>query len=126
MMRTGVRGSLLLLLVLAAGVALGDWYGRRGLVPPSPSPMEPTRMMHVFDRELGLDSAQHAAVAAVLARRQAAIDSAWRTLRPGVRAAVDSAQMEIFRVLRPDQQAKFMELLRTAHPASRSIADSMR
>ena len=117
-----VRGAFLLVIVLAAGVALGIWYERHALASAAAgSPMEPARMMEVFDRELGLDSAQHAGVARVLAQRQAQIDSAWSALRPAVRAAVDSTQMEIAILLRPDQRAKFMKLLSVSHPQPRGM-----
>ena len=45
-----------------------------------------------------------------------AIDAAWRAVRPGVQAAIDSSQMEIVNVLTPEQQVKYMELVRVAHP----------
>lgn len=112
-----MRGSLLLAAVLGAGLLIGFQFGRtrpRG-VAPAQNAMDSATMMRAFDRDLSLDSAQHAGIAAVLGRRQAGIDSAWRALQPNVRAAMDSTQMEIVAILRPDQRSKFLALLRRAH-----------
>jgi len=112
-----LRGSALLAAVLAIGIAIGFQFGRRRTWDEG-SPrhaMDSATMMNTFDRELSLDSSQHAKIAAVLQRRQAGIDSAWQALQPGVRAAMDSAQMEIVSVLRPVQREKFLTLLRSAH-----------
>jgi hypothetical protein len=117
-----LRGSILLLAVFAAGVTIGAVYERRMVAAPgSGSPMDPANVMKVLDRDLRLDSAQHASINAILTRHQATIDSTWRAMQPNMRAAIDSTQMEIATVLRADQQAKFIELLRIAHPMPRAI-----
>jgi hypothetical protein len=74
---------------------------------------------HVMDRlndHLGLDSAQHKAIAAILARRQGTIDSTWHAMQPHVRAMLDSTLHEIAGVLRPDQMAKLRKIEETMHP----------
>ena len=112
-----VRGSLLLTAVLAVGIVIGFEFGRNrapGIAGPRHA-MDSATMMQKFDRDLTLDAAQHAGIAAVLGRRQAGIDSAWRALQPNVRAAMDSTQMEIVGFLHPDQRDKFLVLLRSAH-----------
>lgn len=38
------------------------------------------------------------------------------TLAPRVRAAIDSTQMEVIDVLRPDQRARYLEIMRVSHP----------
>ena len=112
-----MRGSLLLAVVLAAGLLIGFQFGRTRprAMTPAQNGMDAATMMRVFDRDLSLDSAQHANIAAVLARRQAGVDSAWRALQPNVRAAMDSTQIEIVSMLRPDQRKKFLALLHRAH-----------
>lgn len=112
-----MRGSLLLAAVLSAGLLIGYQFGRARQqgVSPASNIMDSAAMMRAFDRDLSLDSAQHAGIAAVLGRRQAGIDSAWRALQPNVRAAMDSTQMEIVGYLRPDQRRKFLALLNRAH-----------
>jgi hypothetical protein len=113
------RGVLWVLVAVGGGFAIGVVFERDRGRAVSASAMDPANVMHVLDSRLALDSAQHAAVVAVLARRQAAIDSAWKVLQPGIRGAVDSSQMEIVRVLRPDQAARFLELIRSSHPPPR-------
>jgi hypothetical protein len=110
------RGVLWLVVTVAAGFVAGVVFERQRGPAVSASPMDPGNVMHVLDKNLALDSTQHAAIVAVLARRQTAIDSAWKTLQPGIRAAVDSSQMEIVRVLHPDQVARFLQLIRSSHP----------
>jgi hypothetical protein len=112
-----MRGSLLLAAVLGAGLVIGFQFGRTRprAMSPAQNAMDSATMMRAFDRDLSLDSAQHASIAAVLGRRQAGIDSAWRALQPNVRAAMDSTQMEIVAILRPDQRRKFLALLHREH-----------
>jgi hypothetical protein len=115
------RGVLWVLVAMGGGFVSGVVFERqRGQMAPA-SAMDPANVMHVLDSKLTLDSAQHAGVAAVLARRQAAIDSAWKILQPGIRAAVDSSQMEIVRVLHPDQVARFLQLIRSTHPPTSGV-----
>lgn len=112
-----MRGSLLLAAVLGAGLLIGYQFGRTRpqRVTPAHNAMDSAAMMRALDRDLSLDSAQHAGIAAVLGRRQAGIDSAWRALQPNVRAAMDSTQVEILGYLRPDQRQRFLALLHRAH-----------
>lgn len=112
-----VRGSMLLAAVLVVGMVIGFEFGRNrpSTVARPRHAMDSATMMQTFDRDLELDSAQHARIAAVLGRRQAGIDSAWRTLQPNVRAAMDSTQMEIIGILRTDQRDRFLALLRGSH-----------
>jgi len=114
-MRPQVRGAALLLVALAVGLFAGMGI-ERARMSRRLSPMDRSALMASLDRTLALDSAQHAAIEAVLARHQAALDSAWRTVQPGVHAAIDSSQMEIVALLRPEQRRKFAELIRVSHP----------
>ncbi len=115
MMPARVRGWLLLAVVFIAGGAVGYAIGRRPSSRPVTNPMEPHAFVERLNGELGLDSAQRASITRILTRRQSAIDSAWRVLQPAVRATIDSAQMEIVNVLRPDQRPRYLKLLRRAH-----------
>src|SRR5688572_30824362 len=88
MLPAWLRGTSLLAVTLAAGVALGVSYERRRTSEP-----EAAGTHHLMGRlhdELGLDQAQRDAIAGILARRQGALDSTWHTLQPHVRAALDS------------------------------------
>ena len=114
-----LRGSLVLALVLLSGIALGIAIERARATGGADHAMDPVVLMRALDRELVLDSAQRTAIAAVLVHRQGAIDSAWRGVRPAMRAAIDSSQMEIVNILRPEQRARFLELVRSAHPGMR-------
>jgi hypothetical protein len=111
-----VKGTLLLAVTLSTGVVIGVGYERRR----APA-HEAAGMHHLVSRltdELRLDSAQQEAIAAILARRQGTVDSTWHTLRPHVRATLDSTLREIVGVLRPDQMAKYRRMVETAHPGA--------
>jgi len=108
-----LKGTSLLAVALAAGIALGVSYERRRL-----SAHEATGAHHMMDRlhdELGLDSQQRQMIAAILARRQGALDSTWHTLQPHVRATLDSAHQEIVDVLRPEQVVKYRQIVELRH-----------
>jgi RNA polymerase sigma-70 factor (ECF subfamily) len=70
----------------------------------------PHDVMEHFTRELWLDAAQQTAIAAILARRQGAVDSTWHALQPHVRETLHLTLQEILPVLRPDQLAKFRRM----------------
>ena len=115
MISAPTKGWLLLAAFFIAGAAVGIAIGRTRATPTSSNPMEPHAFVQRLSGELALDSAQRASITRILARRQGAIDSAWRALQPAVRATMDSAQMEIVAVLRPDQRARYAQLVRAAH-----------
>jgi hypothetical protein len=113
------RGTLLLAAVFLLGGGVGydigrSPHGRAAAV----NPMEPHTFVKRLTRDLNLDSSQSAAILAVMLRRQAEIDSAWRALRPTVRATIDSTQREIVATLRADQRQRYMKLFQTAHAAT--------
>lgn len=111
-----LRGTLVLAVTLAAGVIIGVQYQRSR--PPAHDGSGPAAhyLQRHFARELDLDSAQQQAVAAIIARRQEAVDSAWHRLEPHVRATMDSAHREIRALLRPDQAEKYHRMVAQHHP----------
>ena len=112
-----VRGTLLLAVTLAAGVGIGVAYERHRTAAHEAVGMGAHDAMHHFIRELDLDSAQQTAIAQILARHQAEVDSTWHAVQPHVRATLDSTLQEIEAVLRPDQLAKYRKMMQAAHPA---------
>ena len=110
-----LKGSAVLLVTLVAGVTIGITYERQHQRQVE-VPMDAEHVMHHLHTDLGLDSAQQAAIAAIFARRQGAVDSAWHTMQPRMRSALDSTHAEIMKVLRPDQVAKFRKLVGAMHP----------
>ena len=123
MIPSAVKAFLVLLAVLAAGFVIGRPYERRTVAQASASPMSPDNVMRVLEQQLALDSAQRAQIRAILSRRQSAIDEAWRSVQPSVRAAVDSSQMEIVNVLKPEQRTKFLLLLHRSHPTPAALQE---
>lgn len=106
--------------VLALGIALGIVADRRWLVPaPASLAVDPMTsadaLIAVMRREVGLDDAQTRTVRQILARHQESVDSAWRAVRPNVHRAIGSAQMEIAMVLRPEQRARYLRWVQSAH-----------
>lgn len=110
------KGTVLLLCVFLAGGVAGFAVGRMPRVRTvATNPMEPHAFVDRLQSELQLDAAQRAAILAIMTRRQGTIDSAWRALQPSVRATIDSAQMDIVRVLHPDQRTRYLQLVDAAH-----------
>lgn len=130
MTSTWLRATLLLALTFVLGGVVGFELGRGMRTSPTmatTNPMEPHAFVDRLGRDLNLDANQRTAIVAILTRRQSSIDSAWRALRPSVRATIDSAQAEIVGVLHPDQRGRYMALARAAHGAmmdSAARADS--
>jgi hypothetical protein len=111
-----LKGALILVITLMAGVMLGASYERRRGSTHSVSSMDTHHVIDHLERELALDSAQHRAIAAIFARHQRTIDSSWHAVQPHVHAALDSTLREVAAVLRPDQIAKYREMLHERHP----------
>jgi hypothetical protein len=116
MVPTWVKGTLLLAGTLTAGVVIGVSYERSRTPVHEAAGMASHDVLHHFTRELGLDSTQQGAIAAIFARRQGVVDSTWHAVRPHVRATLDSAHHEILRVLRPEQAERFRKMVAARHP----------
>ena len=109
------KGTLVLLLTLAAGVAIGVSYERRREPPHETTHADADHLVRHLERALDLDPKQRDTVAVILARRQGVIDSAWRAMQPRVHATLDDASREIMVVLRPEQAARFRRLVGAHH-----------
>lgn len=109
------RAAALLTVTFAAGAMAGVAYDRHVARVHQSPPADARQLLTHLERELQLDSAQRTAVAAILARHQRVVDSAWRSLQPHVGATLDSVHREVFAILTPEQQARFLSLMRTMH-----------
>lgn len=117
-----LKGTLLLTATLAAGVAIGVVLERQRAPRLDAAQVQTHHVMRQLQRHLDLDSSQHAAIVAILARRQRAMDSTWHAVLPPVRAAMDSTHLAIAAVLRPDQLAKYREMVESMHGGAMSPA----
>ena len=109
-------GALILALTFAAGAAAGVGYDRHMSSARTTPPMDEKHVLQHMQLLLGLDSAQTAAIATILAHHQHAVDSSWHAMQPQVRANLDSTLRDIMTVLRPDQVEKFRNLVHVMHP----------
>jgi hypothetical protein len=111
-----VKGSVLLAVAFASGIAVGMTYqrGLRSSLPPATAGAHDA-IQHLT-RVLDLDSEQQRSVAAILNRHQSDVDAAWHAMQPHMRATLASASAEIIAVLRPDQAAKYRTMIEAAHP----------
>jgi len=110
------KATLLLLVTLGIGVALGVSYERRRGTTHEMA--GPHHMIESLTAQLSLDAAQVKDVAAILERRQATVDSTWHAMRPHVMATMDSTLREIAAVLRPDQAERLRAMLGRHHPGA--------
>jgi hypothetical protein len=118
MTRERVKGVLLLSLMLASGILIGISYERRRSPSHDSAGTDTHHMLSRFERDLELDSTQRKAIAAILSHHQVAVDSTWHAVQPHVRAAMDSTLQEILAVLRPDQAAKYRQMVEARHPGT--------
>lgn len=123
-MRTWLQGTLLLLVTLSTGVALGVTYERRRTPASTYPALDSRHLMERFGRDLELSNAQRAAIDTILLHRQRGVDARWREMQPHVRATLDSTFQEISRVLTPEQAAKFRAMVEAAHATGNPHADS--
>jgi hypothetical protein len=110
-----MKGSVLLAVAFASGIAVGTTYERRLRLSLPPATAEAHDAIQHLARILDLDAGQQRSVAAILSRRQFEVDAAWHAMQPHMRATLDSTSAEIIAVLRPDQAAKYREMIEAAH-----------
>ena len=99
---------------LAAGAALQSWVSHRG---------RGDGYSGYLTRELGLTSAQHDSVAAILRRHRPEMHAIFMTIRPQIDSARARVSDEIRGVLTSKQQANYQRLL-DRDRAERARADS--
>jgi len=109
---------LLLIAVAAAGFAAGlavqSWASRRG---------RPDGYSGYLTRELGLSTAQHDSIAAILRRHRPEMHAIFMTIRPQIDSARARVNEEIRGLLTPAQQPAYQKLL-DRDRADRARADS--
>ena len=111
------------LLVLGGviGVTLDRvWLTRAGETahPPIDARME---MIEALQAELSLTPAQANEVGAILERYQEQVTHTWETVRPNLRAAMDSVGSEIEAVLAPEQRERFRTWISEQHGPNGSM-----
>ena len=111
-----LKGTLLLAVTFAGGVASGVYYERGHAPSGHAAGTDGHAAMHRLVGDLDLDTAQQQAVAEIFARHQKDVDAAWHAMQPNVRATLDSTHQEILAVLRPEQAEKFRAMMQTMHP----------
>jgi Spy/CpxP family protein refolding chaperone len=129
--------GLVIVLALVVGMVIGGVAARRfmpghgggGRRPPygARGPWSrggPTdQMRQRLASELGLSAAQAAQVDSIVTRSMAARQALDDSVRPRMRALLDSTRAQIERVLTPDQRQKF-EALHTRDRSARTGGDS--
>ena len=116
MKRSWLALIVLLLVTLSAGFGLGLFYARHHVQVRVLPAINLAHLTHRLQHQLELDSTQSTQVAAILARRQVAIDSLWSDLRPQVRGALDTTLIELIAVLNDDQKRKLRGMIADMHP----------
>lgn len=130
--KTTIVAILVVLVTFTAGVAVGVFgahivhvRGEHG-TPAFPAKM----MVNRLDRRLDLTDQQRAQVEQIIRRHHAAIAAVRATMQPRVRAEIEQANVEITRILTPEQRQKFerikLHLGVHARPADRERTGSTR
>lgn len=74
-----------------------------------------TRLLDDLQTTVGLNNEQLRSVRIILSQNQEVISSAWETVQPQLRAAVDSVWTQINAVLDPEQAEKFHRWYAATH-----------
>lgn len=82
-----------------------------------------TEMVEALQAELALTVAQANEISAILERHQGQVTNTWETVRPHLRAAMDSVGSEIEVVLAPEQRERFRSWIREQHGPNGSMGD---
>ena len=105
----------------AIGVTLDRvWLMRAGETAHGPLDAQ-TEMIEALQVELALTPAQATEVSAILERHQGQVTHTWETVRPHLRAAMDSVGSEIEAVLAPEQLERFRTWIREQHGPNGSM-----
>lgn len=121
--------AVLVVVFLAGGVVGGLLVGsfveerpRRDLTradagerPPGPRALMSSRILDRLTQELELTDAQRDSVARILERQRSAAAAVLEEVGPSLKASVDSANVQIFRLLDPVQRDRFSALQREDH-----------
>lgn len=116
-MRARLRPILIGLLLFLGGATAALFAEHMVLLHhrPSPRTISHRALLNEMDSTLRLTPAQHDSVAAIFARHQPLVDSAWRTINHQLYAAMDSVHRELERVLKPQQTERLHEWMRRQH-----------
>ncbi len=85
-----------------------------------------TEMVTALQLELELTPAQADEIAAILLQYQGHVTQSWEGMRPGLRAAMDSAGAAIEAVLAPEQRERFRTWIREQHGPNGSMGRGRR
>ncbi len=119
------RAILAAISLLGLGGAIGVtldrvWLTRalEGTHGPVDAQME---MVEALQAELALTPAQATEISSILERHQGQVTDTWETVRPHLRAAMDSVGSEIEVVLAPEQRERFRSWIREQHGPNGSM-----
>ncbi len=121
--------GLLLAVTLLAGMVVGGALDRMILVrqhrllPREGLRFVSSRVVKRLDHELGLTAEQKTAVTAILEKHRLAVEGAWKEVQPRMRQEMDRANVEIEKILTPDQKKKFSELRQRWNRRARHFTD---
>ncbi len=119
------RAILAAMSLLGIGGAVGVTLDRVWLTRASETAHGPvdaqTEMLKALQAELALTPAQANEVSAILERHQGQVTHTWETVRPHLRAAMDSVGSEIEAVLAPEQRERFRTWIREQHGPNGSM-----
>ena len=130
--KTTLIAALVLLLTFGAGFIGGAavhhlLIAHRETIPPFAT----RAMLNRLDRRLDLTDAQRKQVEEILQRRRERINAMWSGVRPAVRAELDATNVEISKILTPEQRSKFERMRmhlgdRHGHPTGKERTESTR
>ena len=119
------RAILTAFSLVVLGGLLGVTADRVWFLPASVDAEEPAdaqaEMVASLQAELGLTPTQADQIAAILLQYQGHVTQSWEGMRPGLRAAMDSAGAAIEAVLALEQRERFRTWIREQHGPNGSM-----
>lgn len=124
------RAMLTAVSLVVLGGVLGVTLDRVWFLPASMDGDGPadaqTEMVTSLQAEFGLTPTQADEIAAILLQYQGHVTQSWEGMRPGLRAAMDSAGAAIEAVLAPEQRERFRTWIREQHGPNGSMGRGRR
>ncbi len=108
------KTAAVFLLGLILGAVVGSWGQRALFHRLMKSGPDPKKMVERLSRDLGLDDAQRASVAAVLDAKHGDVEAIKKDTFTRLAKIREDADAQIVKVLNPDQAARFAKI-RRAH-----------
>ena len=122
--KTSLLAAIALVITFVVGAIVGVVADRAFILRAGIPPRSSAWVVSRLDHRLHFTEQQRVQVKAIVERRQQRIADAWANVRPTVRREIEETNIEIDRVLTPEQRVEFAKIRMRLMP--RRIGDGIR